>query len=244
MAKRFIKSDIFQDPFIRSLEGPYKALWVYLFCNCNSSGLWPVEIEIASIRIDQKITHRKALDYFMEKILILDNGSTWFLPSFIAIQYGNELKLTNPATRNVINDLLKYGLLEEKNEGVFTLKQRGFEGACIAPMDMDKEKDKDMDKEKERKKEPLIFPFESENFKNQWSVWKQYRQDQHKFKYKSKSTEQGALKVLSRMAETEQEAIEIIHQSIASGWKGFFQLKHRNTNDEFNKARQLPSIHD
>lgn len=70
----------------------------------------------------------------------------------------------------------------------------------------------------------IVFPFESEKFRAQWDVWKQYKSDQHKFKYKD-IAEQAALKELGEMARNEETAIAIIHQSISKGWKGLFELK-------------------
>lgn len=76
-----------------------------------------------------------------------------------------------------------------------------------------------------KKKIDIVYPWESEEFKNQWELWKQYRKEQHNFEYKSRITEQAALKKLSRLANSEEEAIAIIEQSFESGWKGFFELK-------------------
>lgn len=72
----------------------------------------------------------------------------------------------------------------------------------------------------------IIYPFDSENFKNQWELWKQFKKKQFNFTYKSKISEQAILKKLAKLAiGGEDLAIKIIHQSIAEGWKGFFTLK-------------------
>lgn len=74
----------------------------------------------------------------------------------------------------------------------------------------------------------LIFPFDSENFKKQWQVWRDYKKEQFKFIYKPIG-EQAALKEIGRLSKNnEQTAIAIIHQSINNGWKGFFELKNNN----------------
>ncbi len=92
-------------------------------------------------------------------------------------------------------------------------------------------------KEKKRKEEKskvkaspddaaIIFPFESESFKIQWQHWKEYKQKEHRFSYKSPQSEQASLYDLSKISSgVEQTATEIIHQSMANGWKGFFELK-------------------
>lgn len=89
--------------------------------------------------------------------------------------------------------------------------------------------DTDNVKEKVIKKKrivDLIFPFDSENFKEQWENWKQYKKDQHKFTYKGNLSEQAALKKLGELSQnSETIAIKIIHESISNGWAGFFKLK-------------------
>lgn len=76
------------------------------------------------------------------------------------------------------------------------------------------------------KKEGVFFPFNTEKFKEQWQFWKDFKNEEFKFKYKSIQSEQAALKKLAEMSNNNESiAIEIIHQSFANGWKGFFELK-------------------
>lgn len=69
----------------------------------------------------------------------------------------------------------------------------------------------------------LVFPWESLAFLDAWKGWKQYKQEQFKFKYKSVKSEQIALHKLHKDAKgNERIAIDAIAQSIASGWRGLF----------------------
>lgn len=68
----------------------------------------------------------------------------------------------------------------------------------------------------------LIFPFDSENFKKIWAVLV----TQKKWKGKSFAALQMALKKLSQ--HTEQDAIEMIENTIAGEWQGIFELKKQN----------------
>jgi hypothetical protein len=87
----------------------------------------------------------------------------------------------------------------------------------------DKIREKKIKKENsviKEKKETLVFPFETENFKKWWQIWKDYKKEQHKFLYKSFASEQLALKKLGEMAKGfEQNGVAIIEQSIANGYK-------------------------
>lgn len=83
----------------------------------------------------------------------------------------------------------------------------------------------------------LIYPFDSLEFKNYWMIWKEYKSKEHKFKYKSTTSEQAALKKLSELSNgLEKTAIEIINQSLSNGWKGFFKL---DKNDKASKQDEL-----
>jgi hypothetical protein len=75
----------------------------------------------------------------------------------------------------------------------------------------------------------IIYPFETEIFKEQWNQWKNYKKVELKFNFKSPQSEQAALADLVKKADgIEETAIAIIHQSMANGWKGFFELKNSN----------------
>lgn len=81
----------------------------------------------------------------------------------------------------------------------------------------------------EDEKYEILFPFTSSTFLQIWSQWKEYKSKEHKFKYKTPQSEQAALMDLTKKANhNELTAIEIIGQSMANGWKGFFELKNNN----------------
>jgi uncharacterized protein YdaU (DUF1376 family)/uncharacterized protein YegP (UPF0339 family) len=72
----------------------------------------------------------------------------------------------------------------------------------------------------------IDYFFNSLIFIENWKTWKDYKKNQFKFNFKSKNSEQIAINHLIKLSEKkEQNAIDIINQSIANGWKGFFQLK-------------------
>ena len=75
----------------------------------------------------------------------------------------------------------------------------------------------------------IELPWEDKIFVEAWSLWKKFKKEQFQFEYKQIG-EQGALKDLVELSGGDMEkAIEIIHQSIKKGWKGFFELKSQNT---------------
>lgn len=73
----------------------------------------------------------------------------------------------------------------------------------------------------------VTYPFETENFEQQWQAWKQYRTTEHSQRYRSAESEQAALAQLGTLSGlNEQTAIAILHQSMGKGWKGFFEIKN------------------
>lgn len=76
----------------------------------------------------------------------------------------------------------------------------------------------------------IIIPWQSPDFLSLWSQWKEYKAKEHKFNYKSEQSEQAALNQLAKLSDAiEYNAIQIIHQSMANGWKGFFKLQNNAT---------------
>lgn len=95
-----------------------------------------------------------------------------------------------------------------------------------------------INKRKKVKKENLVFPFDTDSFRKHYSIWIQYKQDQHRFKYKSLATEQALLKQIAKDFKTEHEAIEAIEYSMANGYKGIFKpQKPLNNGNSYDNTR-------
>ena len=66
----------------------------------------------------------------------------------------------------------------------------------------------------------------SEDFLVDWKIWIDYKKTNFKFEYKTIESEQIAFNSLYKLSNQNQNtAREIIHQSIANGYKGLFELK-------------------
>jgi len=93
------------------------------------------------------------------------------------------------------------------------------------------------------------LPWNDPKFTDAWHLWKMYKSQQFRFTYKSIG-EQGALKDLVDLSSGKMEkAIELIHQSIKKGWKGFYPQKQNNIQpknlehkkDIFNRLTGIPN---
>lgn len=139
MSKRFTDTEKWRKGFVRSLEAPYKLLWLYILDECDHAGIWHVELDVASLRIGYKFELNETTKILKSHIKPFDNGEKWFIKDFVCFQYGN-LNSENRVHKSVIQQLEKYGLWKDL--------RRSFKG----PKDKDKAKDKEKDKEKKERR--------------------------------------------------------------------------------------------
>ena len=119
-------------------------------------------------------------------------------------------------------------------------KPNGYSKENLIEDEIDIEND---DEKKENESREIKYPYDSDDFIGLWNTWKEYKRNEHQFSYKSKASEQAALVNLNRLSNgNEKIATEIIKQSMANGWKGFFELKSgKNENNKqkfFDLAEQ------
>ena len=222
MAKRFIDTSLFRKGFVRGLEAPYKLLWLYILSECDHAGLWDVEIEIAELRLGVKFG-KDPLSVFSEKVVSIDGGSKWFIPSFIEFQYG-DLNPENRAHNSVISLLRKHSLLTEENE----IKP------LISPLQGSKDMDKDKELDKEKEKEPKIKKFNAadhlpeewdlELFQPLWSEFQEVRR--RKNRPLTDNAKKRALNKLVKLSGGKWYVAEpIMTRTIDKAYDEFFPLK-------------------
>lgn len=238
MANRFLETNYYKSPFVRSLKGAIKGLYSFIICDCTPSGIWGRDMEAASMYIGFKVTEEDFDENFVKTGKAVHiSGGKFFFPDFIEHQYPKGLQENNAAHKNIIFELKKFDLLDEKNS-IKTKKKsstyidplqplyrgqgysngngvgngQGKGNGIIAPLDCEK----------------VSMPF-GEDFKKMWVEWKKYKITQHEFAYKSEGSEQAALHELVTIAFGKEEiSIAIIKQSMANGWKGLFEIKKSN----------------
>ncbi len=171
MAKRFTDTNKYKNPFTRGLQGAYKLLWDYLYHECDHAGIWIVDFEIAQMYLgsDMKVSREKAIHFFNQdevRVVEIDNGKKWFLPSFIEFQYGI-LKENNIVHKSIIKSLNKFSLL---NEDLSLIQFKPHTSPLLGAKE--KDKDKDMDKEMEKdKEEEEVEVLETYPFEEFWNTY-------------------------------------------------------------------------
>lgn len=213
MAKRFTDTNKYKKPFIRSLPGAYKLLWDFLYHDCDHAGIWIVDFEIAQMFLgkDMPINQKKALELFNsdeQRIVVLDSGKKWFIPSFIDFQYG-QLSEKNRAHLSVISILLKHGLIDEYLKPILNKPLTSpLQGA------MDKDKDMIMDKHKDKDNRQSIDSIDKPNnlitnnkqtieseFEHFWSMYKKSRSKPKCFAKWQKLSETEKQKIFETLPE-------------------------------------------
>lgn len=119
MAKRFTDTGKWSRPWWRQLSAEAKITWQYLVDNCDHSGIWVTDYELATFQIGADITEEKFLNWFGDKVQKIDDDKI-YVPSFIEFQYG-ELRDNNTVHISVIKSLQKHGIDILVNTGLSPL---------------------------------------------------------------------------------------------------------------------------
>lgn len=213
MAKRFIDTDFFKKGFVKGLDSPYKLLYFYILCECDMSGIWEIELDVASLRVGYEYDLESVKNAFGDRIQI--SGNKLFLVDFIPFQYG-ELKEGHRVHESVLRNTLS----------------KGFKYPLQRVKEKEKEKDKVKVKEKEKDKREIVFPWTSEKFLNLWQEWKNYKRLEHGFKFRSPQSEQASLTQLANeTGGNEKWACDSILYAMSKGWKGAYPEKSK-TNEK------------
>lgn len=218
MSKRFIDTEKYKKPFLRSLKGPYKLLWDYICLTCNHAGVWQVDFEIAQVYLglDMPVEETVAIQCFNadeERIIVIDAGKKWFIKPFVDFQYG-ELNPANRVHLSVLSELEK--------EGIEYNSIKGLTSPLLGAMDKDKDKAKDKEKKRGTGGE-TAFSLPDWIDLTTWTTYLQVR------KAKRAAQTPHALSLiiadLEKFKAEGQDVKLILENSVKSGWAGVFPLR-------------------
>jgi hypothetical protein len=140
--KRFTDTEKWNDPWFRRLPPELKCFWSFVLDNCDPSGVWKVDMELANFYIGGSLTEEIVMAAMPNRFKQLDE-TRWFVPKFIRFQYG-ELREECRPHMAVIRFLKEHGLFKEYLKGLDTLK------------DKEKDKEKSKDREGEFEGKPIL----------------------------------------------------------------------------------------
>lgn len=115
--KRLTDTGKWDDPWFRRLCIKHKLFWMYLCDRCDNAGVWEADIDLASFLLGERYVSDEVLDSLncngKARIIILDGGLKWFIPDFLAFQYGVNPLSENCTTHRQVIDLLKEHKIED-----------------------------------------------------------------------------------------------------------------------------------
>lgn len=113
MAKRFIDTELFEDPWFMDLSKDAKLLWIYCITNCNHAGIIKINKKLIQYKTGIKTFETVSKDLTNSLIKLSDDK--WFIPKFFKYQYPNYPEKTFRAADSAVDELRKYNLWDEKN---------------------------------------------------------------------------------------------------------------------------------
>jgi hypothetical protein len=215
VAKRFIDSDIWSDPWFQDLDLISKIFWIYLFTNCDIIGIWEYNPKRAEFDIGKSLPWENLKKVLSEKVGYTEK--MWVIKSFIAKQYPNILKKPHaPLHIAVLNEIEKKGLNLNGNSLSIDYRYTIDRVQVIV-----KEKVKEKEEVKEEEKEGFTCP------DHLLDLWPDYLITRKQKKAaKTDSALQRIIEKLETLAPGDNAAQhEILQKSIDSGWIDVYELK-------------------
>ena len=109
MAKRFIDSKTWEDPWFQEVAPISKLFWIYLFTKCDMVGLWEYNPKRAEFDIGKKINWELIQKDLKSKVLFTEKY--WILKNFIKQQYPQlNIKPDAPLHKAVFSEIEKKGI--------------------------------------------------------------------------------------------------------------------------------------
>lgn len=137
MANRFLDTNYYKSPFLKSLPGKLKSFYSFIICDCTAAGIWCLDLDAAKHYTGFEITMEEFEQKFVfaSKAIKITKGK-YFFPDFIEHQYPGGLSDANKAHKNILIELRKFNLLDSANlpkkegplEGVLKEPLKGVQG--------------------------------------------------------------------------------------------------------------------
>jgi len=226
---RSVATSIWSDPFIEDCSVSEKLLFIYLLTNEKTNMLGIYEASIKKIAFETGINKadvEKALKRFESLGKVKHSGNYVVLVNFLKHQSFNpNMKKSAIDVYLSLPEHLKIqGFDPDRENHLEAFESLSKHLGMLPKIEVEEEGEGEGEDEKENIE--IFLPFETDTFKAQWQLWKQYRKQQHRFTYKSPASEQAALTELGKMSGSqEKKAIAILHHTMAHGWRGFVEPK-------------------
>lgn len=221
MAKRFIDTSLFDDEWFSELTTDAKLFWIYYLTKCDHAGLLKFNKKLIEFQIGIKSID-KCIDLIGNR-LVKVNETLLFCPKFIQFQYPGFPKSKVAQQESAVRLLVNAGIWDELTNSFKDLYNSSIRLNEVFNKTYDSVSDNVSVSVETKKSENLIFTHKSQEFKNTWEKWVEYRK-QIKKPYKSDISKQAALDKLGKSSE--KDAIAMMLNSMAAQWQGLFEVQN------------------
>ena len=121
MAKRFIDTDMFDDPWFMDLSKDGKLLWIYFITKCNHAGI--IEINRKLISFQAGIMDIETVIKELASRLVTVSEDLYFIPKFITFQYPGFPQSKVRQQVSAVAILNKYKVFDVKTNSSLTLSE-------------------------------------------------------------------------------------------------------------------------
>jgi hypothetical protein len=184
MSKRFIDTELFNDPWFMDLSVNSKLLFVYMITNCDHAGI--IDMNWKLVEFQTKIKQlTKSYDTLIKELgnrIIRLRNDYYFIPKFISFQYPGFPKSNVRQQDGAIKRLKEFDLWDDENltlnkelinsygngTGNGTGNDSGSEEGNIKGGEIE-----------------INYPWDDNRFIQVWDFWKKYKKEQHGDIYKS-----------------------------------------------------------
>lgn len=119
MAKRFIETGMFDDPWFMNLTKDGKMFWVYLITKCDHAGIMQLNEKLCKFQTGIDSIER-VIKELGNRLYSIGN-CVYFIPKFILFQYPNFPMSTVKQQQGAVERLCKYGLYNQETNSWSTV---------------------------------------------------------------------------------------------------------------------------
>lgn len=197
---------------------------------------WSKQGDVTRKQLEKKIRSKKEIDVLFEEEILKTNGQ-YIVIDFLDNQMVERVERSKQASDAGKKSAKKRAekLQRESNDRSTPVDVSFNEN----PTNKNKSKNKSKKENKSNKEQEVFFPNDI-LLNEKYIEFLNFRKESKKPVLKS-SLEANKKKLMKMAAENPNTAIEIIEQSIANGWQGFFELK-TNNNGQQQRVTKVGSI--
>lgn len=242
---RSVSTAVWSDVWFEDLTPAQKLLWLFLITNEKTNMLGIYEVSIKKISFETGVNKsdvEKALKQFEKDGRVKYQSNHVILTKFLKHQNFNTnmKKSAIDVYNNLPKELKKNSLTLDKSKPLESFETLSNHLGIVRKVEVEYEEEVKYELEEEPKEAVIYFPNDI-LLNEKYIEFLKFRKESKKPVLKS-SLEANKKKLMKMAEENTNTAIEIIEQSIANGWQGFFELKTNQNNGGQHGSNQVKKI--